>query len=80
MISRWKSEFLENMSAAFEKSSEAEGGSVDTRELYAHIGQLKVEQEFFIQSCWKLGRDLGYPMVPERVSFVLTHRSSNHLP
>jgi transposase len=46
MISRCKSEFLENMSAAFEKSSDAEGESVDTRELYAQIGQLRVENEF----------------------------------
>lgn len=55
MISRWKSEFLENMSAAFEKSSDAEGESVDTRELYAQIGQLKVENEFLKKSCRKLG-------------------------
>lgn len=55
MISRWKSEFLENMSAAFEKSSDAEGESIDTRELYAQIGQLKVENEFLKKSCRKLG-------------------------
>lgn len=55
MISRWKSEFLENMSAAFEKSSDAEGESVDTRELYAQIGQLRVENEFLKKSCRKLG-------------------------
>ncbi|TCJ12178.1 hypothetical protein EPD60_04065 [Flaviaesturariibacter flavus] len=55
MISRWKSEFLENMSAVFEKPSESEGESVDTRELYAQIGQLRVENEFLKKSCRKLG-------------------------
>jgi len=42
MISRWKSEFGENMGAAFEKVGTEENDSVDTRELYAQIGQLKV--------------------------------------
>ncbi|TCZ72280.1 transposase [Flaviaesturariibacter aridisoli] len=55
MISRWKSEFLENMSAVFEKSSDTEGEPVDTRELYAQIGQLRVENEFLKKSCRKLG-------------------------
>ncbi|TCZ64638.1 transposase [Flaviaesturariibacter aridisoli] len=31
MISRWKSEFLENMSAVFEKSSDTEGEPVDCK-------------------------------------------------
>jgi transposase-like protein len=46
MISKWKAEFLENMSAAFEKKGAAEKESVDAQELYAQIGQLKVENEF----------------------------------
>jgi transposase len=55
MISRWKAEFLENMSAAFEKTAIEENDSVDTQELYAQIGQLKVENEFLKKSCKKLG-------------------------
>ena len=55
MISKWKAEFLENMSAAFEKGDNAEEESVDTQELYAQIGQLKVENEFLKKSCEKLG-------------------------
>ena len=55
MISKWKSEFLENMSAAFEKSDSIEENSVDTQELYAQIGQLRVENEFLKKSCRKLG-------------------------
>lgn len=55
MISKWKSEFLENMSAAFEKSDSIEESSVDTQELYAQIGQLRVENEFLKKSCRKLG-------------------------
>lgn len=55
MISKWKAEFLENMSAAFEKAGMAEKESVDTQELYAQIGQLKVENEFLKKSCRRLG-------------------------
>ena len=55
MISKWKAEFLENMSAAFEKKGAAERESVDTQELYAQIGQLKVENEFLKKSAKKLG-------------------------
>lgn len=55
MISKWKAEFLENMSAAFEKTGTPESESIDTQELYAQIGQLKVENEFLKKSCRKLG-------------------------
>ena len=55
MISKWKAEFLENMSAAFEKENASKSDSIDTRELYAQIGQLKVENEFLKKSCSKLG-------------------------
>jgi|ERR1700730_4697818 len=46
MISRWKAEFLANMGAIFEGPGKAEEPDVDTQELYAQIGQLKVENEF----------------------------------
>jgi hypothetical protein len=55
MTSKWKAEFLENMSAAFEKKGAAEKESVDAQELYAQIGQLKVENEFLKKSARKLG-------------------------
>jgi transposase-like protein len=55
MISKWKTEFLENMAAAFEKKGAAEKEGVDTQELYAQIGQLRVENEFLKKSCKKLG-------------------------
>ena len=55
MISQWKAAFLENMSAAFEKGKSAEEPEVDTQELYAQIGQLKVENEFLKKSCKRLG-------------------------
>ncbi len=55
IISRWKSEFLENMSAAFEKSGNEVSDAIDTQELYAQIGQLRVENEFLKKSCRKLG-------------------------
>ena len=55
MISKWKSAFLENMGAAFEKDSGDEKESVNTQELYAQIGQLKVENEFLKKSFRRLG-------------------------
>ena len=55
MISRWKAEFLANMGAIFEGSAKADEPDVDTQELYAQIGQLKVENEFLKKSFKKLG-------------------------
>src|SRR5579863_1956258 len=55
MISQWKAAFLENMSAAFEKQTPSDEPTVDTQELYAQIGQLKMENEFLKKSCRKLG-------------------------
>lgn len=58
MISKWKAEFLENLSATFEKSDDAESKDLDSKELYAAIGQLKVENEFLKKSCKKLGIEI----------------------
>ncbi|KXK38292.1 MAG: transposase IS3/IS911 family protein [Bacteroidetes bacterium OLB9] len=56
VISKWKAEFLKNMSATFERpGSTSDENSVDTQELYAQIGQLRVENEFLKKSCRKLG-------------------------
>ena len=55
MISRWKAEFMENMEAVFDKGSKPEEPDVDSQELYAQIGQLKVENEFLKKSFRKLG-------------------------
>ena len=55
MISKWKAECIENMAAAFEKKGSAEKESVDSQELYAQIGQLKVENEFLKKSFKRLG-------------------------
>jgi transposase-like protein len=46
MISQWKAAFLENMAVAFEKGKSKDEADVDTQELYAQIGQQKVEIEF----------------------------------
>lgn len=56
MISKWKSEFLENMAVVFEKDSTKKNeDSIDVEKLYAQIGQLKVENDFLKKSCKKLG-------------------------
>lgn len=56
-ISKWKSEFLENISAAFERAERPgkEKESKDLDKLYAQIGQLKVENDFLKKSARKLG-------------------------
>jgi transposase len=55
VISRWKSEFLANMDTVFEKSGKSEEPDIDSKELFAQIGQLKVENEFLKKSFKKLG-------------------------
>jgi hypothetical protein len=46
MVARWKAEFLDNISATFEKADKSEEAFVNHDELYAEIGKLKVENEF----------------------------------
>ncbi len=58
MISKWKAEFLENLSATFEREESAGQQDQDTEKLYAAIGQLKVENEFLKKSCKKLGIEI----------------------
>lgn len=58
MISKWKAEFLGNLSATFEKSDNSDSKEIDSKELYATIGQLKVENEFLKKSCKKLGIEI----------------------
>lgn len=55
LISRWKSEFIENMASVFEGPSTSPVESVDVDKLYAQIGQLKVENDFLKKSCKRLG-------------------------
>ena len=55
VIARWKAEFLSNAAAAFEKGDKSEEPDVDTQELYAQIGQLRVENEFLKKSFKRLG-------------------------
>lgn len=58
MISKWKAEFMENLSATFEREESADGQDQDTEKLYAQIGQLKVENDFLKKSCKKLGIEI----------------------
>lgn len=56
MISKWKSEFLDNMSSVFEKDNMKKNQeNIDVEMLYSQIGQLKVENDFLKKSCRKLG-------------------------
>lgn len=56
-ISKWKREFLDNAEQAFSGSSAVaeDAEKVDTKELYAQIGQLKVENDFLKKSLKKTG-------------------------
>lgn len=54
MISRWKKEFIENSSNAF-NGEKKESPSVDPEKLYAQIGELKVENDFLKKSLRKTG-------------------------
>jgi transposase-like protein len=57
VISRWKAEFLANISSVFNEKQESkeDGDNVDIEKLYAQIGQLKVENDFLKKNCKKLG-------------------------
>ena len=57
MISKWKTEFLENMNLVFERERgfSDQSDSSEMEKLYAQIGQLKVENDFLKKSCKKLG-------------------------
>ena len=56
-ISKWKTEFLENMSSVFggEKGKIQDEDSPEMKKLYAQIGQLKVENDFLKKSARRLG-------------------------
>jgi len=56
-ISKWKADFLENMSSIFDRkgSSSPEEESPEVEKLYAQIGQLKVENDFLKKSAKRLG-------------------------
>ena len=57
VISRWKSEFLSNLTVVFERttSEEEDSEKVDIEKLYSQIGQLKVENDFLKKSLKRLG-------------------------
>lgn len=56
-ISKWKSEFLGKMAVIFENGHEKKSNqeSPDLDQLYAQIGQLKVENDFLKKSARRLG-------------------------
>jgi transposase len=54
IISKWKKEFIENSSSAFESKGPQEK-EVDTEKLYAKIGQLEIENDFLKKTARKLG-------------------------
>ena len=58
MISKWKAEFMENLSATFDRQDSTVHQEQDTEKLYAAIGQLKVENEFLKKSCKRLGIEI----------------------
>ena len=56
-ISKWKSEFLENMAVIFENGHEKKSNqeTPELDQLYAQIGQLKVENDYLKKSARRLG-------------------------
>jgi len=56
-ITKWKKEFLENASAAFEKDAGDKYADAEKQRLYAKIGQLEVERDWLK----KISKQLGLP-------------------
>lgn len=45
-IAKWKREFLDNATAAFENPTKSEKSDTETAKLYSKIGELQVENDF----------------------------------
>ena len=56
-ITKWKQEFLQNASAAFEKDAGDKDADAEKQRLYAKIGQLEVERDWLK----KISKQLGLP-------------------
>ncbi len=54
-ILKWKKEFLENMSAAFERKNEFEDLEKERDRLYKKVGQLEMEKDWLKKTADKLG-------------------------
>jgi len=54
-ILKWKKEFIENSSMAFEKKSEFESLEKDRDQLLRKVGELQMDKDFLKKSLWKLG-------------------------
>jgi len=54
-IIKWKREFIENSSMAFEKKNEFEALEKERELLLKKIGELQMDKDFLKKSLWKLG-------------------------
>ena len=54
-ILKWKKDFIENSSMAFEKKSEFESLEKDRDQLLRKVGELQMDKDFLKKSLWKLG-------------------------
>lgn len=54
-ISKWKQEFLENASAAFDSEEGHQDVEQEKQELYAKIGQLEMERDWLKKNLNRLG-------------------------
>lgn len=54
-ILKWKKEFLENCSTAFDKKSETETLEKEKEQLLRKVGELQMDKDFLKKSLWKLG-------------------------
>lgn len=54
-ISKWKQEFLENASAAFDSGEAHQDVEQEKQELYAKIGQLEMERDWLKKNLNRLG-------------------------
>ena len=54
-ITQWKTQLLERMSEVFEGSAKTDPPQVDVKTLYAKIGELALENDFFETALTKAG-------------------------
>ena len=56
VLLKFRSKFLTNSAAVFDKSAHKEESNTDTEKLFAKIGQLEMERDFLKKNLLKLGR------------------------
>jgi|APSaa5957512535_1039671.scaffolds.fasta_scaffold16110_4 putative transposase len=74
-ITQWKNQLLQRTTEVFAKSSKPDDPPIDTKTLHAKVGQLILENDFFIRSAHKCGHAERKKMINRHHPLPLTQKS-----